>query len=235
LADRLRDLSLTVEERPLLRFAPPSDWTELDNAIDALRDGYYPTIVFTSPRAAESFRARWLTRGLDWPSARSRDVAVWGVGPGTAKALDAVLGVARLPNADSVGRVGAAAALAEALARSRVAGRVLFPCGDHRRNELPSRLRAAGITVDEVVCYHSVLAEVEDARAAASGAAVLVVVSPLVVGLLAGACPSAPRPALVAIGPTTRDACAAAGWPAEAVAAHPTVDAVNAAVRSLLL
>jgi uroporphyrinogen-III synthase len=113
-------------------------------------------------------------------------------------------------------------------------GCVLFPCGDHRRDELPARLRAAGIAVDEVVCYGTVLASAEEARDVAADAAVLVVASPTVAKLLAHACATEPRPAIVAIGPTTAEACRAAGWPAGAVAAHPTVDAVRTAVRSLL-
>ncbi len=65
------------------------------------------------------------------------------------------------------GGSGAAAALAAAMLEAGVAGPVLFPCGEIRRDELPTRLRHEGIEVDEVVCYRSVLADEAAARAAA--------------------------------------------------------------------
>ena len=50
LADRLRDLPLLVEERPLLTFAPPLDWAPMDLALADL--SRYDALAFTSPRAA---------------------------------------------------------------------------------------------------------------------------------------------------------------------------------------
>jgi uroporphyrinogen-III synthase len=115
-----------------------------------------------------------------------------------------------------------------------VTGPVLFPCGEIRREELPGRLRGAGIEVDEVVCYRSVLAGETAARAAAARAAILVVASPSVAELLAGTSAPGARPRMLAVGPTTAAAARAAGWPPEAVAARPDVEALLAGVRSLL-
>jgi uroporphyrinogen-III synthase len=111
---------------------------------------------------------------------------------------------------------------------------VLYPCGEIRRDELPTRLRHEGIEVDEVVCYRAVLADEEMARAAAERAAILVVASPRVADLLARVSPAGARPRMLAVGPTTAAAARASGWPPAAVAARPDIEALLSGVRSLL-
>jgi uroporphyrinogen-III synthase len=243
LVERLRQLPVAVEERPLVRFAPPDDWAPLDRALDA--DGVYSAIAFTSPRAAEAFAARIAERGAKRGAEHSADrfasgssPEIWAAGAGTARALAGAVRAVRTPSEHEVGRHGAAAALADALLEAGLGargGRVLFPCGDHRRDELPARLRGGGAEVDEVVCYRSVLAGEGEAREAAGRAAVLVVASPSVANLLARACPPEVRPALLAVGPVTAAASRASGWPAAAVAEHPTAEAVAVAAQALLL
>jgi uroporphyrinogen-III synthase len=88
--------------------------------------------------------------------------------------------------------------------------------------------------VQVVVCYRSVLAAVTVARGAAERALVLVVARPSVADLLARACPTGVRPALVAVGPTTAAAARASGWPPAGVASRPTADALAAAVRAVV-
>jgi uroporphyrinogen-III synthase len=117
----------------------------------------------------------------------------------------------------------------------KAAGPVLFPCGEAHREELPSVLRSAGVLVDEVVCYRSVLADITDARVAAELGTILIVASPTVANLLAQACPrGGNRPGLLAVGPTTADAARAAGWPPAAVASEPSARGLAAAVKGLL-
>ena len=130
--------------------------------------------------------------------------------------------------------MGAAAAVAAEMLREGIAGPVLFPCGEIRRDELPTRLRQEGIEVDEVVCYRSIVAGEEAARGAVRRAGILIVASPTVAELLARASAPTPRPPLLAVGPTTAAAARAAGWSPAAVAEHPDVDALVAEVRSLL-
>jgi uroporphyrinogen-III synthase len=115
-----------------------------------------------------------------------------------------------------------------------VRGPVLFPCGDIRRDELSTRLRADGVEVEEAVCYRSVLAGEAAARRAAERARILIVASPSVADLLAGACPPGLRPPLLAVGPTTAATARASGWVPAAVATKPTVDALVDEVRALL-
>jgi uroporphyrinogen-III synthase len=96
-------------------------------------------------------------------------------------------------------------------------------------------LRDAGVAVDEVVCYRSVLAGELEARRAAQRAQIAIVASPSVADLLARACPPGDRPALLAVGPTTAAAALASGWPPAGVAARPTAEALAAGVRAIML
>ena len=223
LIEALRSVPVAVEERPLMSFASPLDWSPVDRAIAEL--SRFDAVAVTSPRAARAFAER-LGPGPALGSA-------WAAGSGTAAALGAALGPVRTPPADEVGRHGAAAALARAMLEAGVRGPVLFPCGEVRREELPARLRAEEIEVTEVVCYRSVLAGEIAAREAAERARVLLVASPSVADLLARACPPGVRPAMLAVGPTTAAAARASGWPPAAVASRPTVSALVGGVRSL--
>jgi uroporphyrinogen-III synthase len=228
LVEGLRDIPVAVEVCPLMSFAPPLDWVPVDAALRELTR--FGALAFTSPRSARAFADRWATLGATAPHPGS----VWAAGAGTADALGDGLGPIRRPDERDVGKSGAARALAEAMVAAGVRGPVLFPCGDHRRDELPARLRDAGMEVVEVVGYRTVLAGEVDARRAAERAQVLVVASPSVADLLARACPPGARPALLAVGPTTAAAARGSGWPPAAVAARPTAAALVAEVRMLM-
>lgn len=225
LADALRELPVHVIEIPLLAFAQPLDWGDVDRALRRL--ARYQAVAFTSPRAATAFLDR------AGPEAE-RLPPVWAGGRGTAGALAGLADGVRAAPENEVGRVGAAAALASAMLGAGVNGRVLFPCGDVRRDELPTRLRRQGVEVDEVVCYRSVIAGETTAREAVRSAGILMVASPTVAELLARVSAPTPRPPLLAVGPTTAAAARAAGWTPAAVAARPDVESLVAAVSSLL-
>jgi uroporphyrinogen-III synthase len=231
LAEALRALSVDVVEIPLLDFAPPMDWSEVDRAIGELQR--YRAVAFTSPRAAVAFARRLEESRRDAPP------PLWAAGRGTARALATLANDVRTASPEEVGRMGAAAALAAAMVRDGVAGPVLFPCGEIRRgeirrDELPTRLRQEGIEVDEVVCYRPVIGSESEARDALRRAGILIVASPTVAELLARVSASTPRPPLLAVGPTTAAAARAAGWSPAAVAARPEVEALVAEVSSLL-
>lgn len=232
LVEALQRLPVPVEEHPLLTFSPPLDWHPVDDAVGRLER--YDAVAFTSPRAAAAFRER-LSGRRELDRSAGKVPPVWAAGPGTAAALEGFLEPVRTPSERSVGELGAAAALAPAMLAAGVRGPVLYPCGDLRRDELPARLRDEGVEVDELVCYRSVLAGEAAARHAAERAGVLIVASPSVADLLARACPAGLRPHLVAVGPTTAAAARASGWRPDAVAKRPTVDALAACVRTVLL
>jgi uroporphyrinogen-III synthase len=231
LAAALKEIPVAVEERPLMSFAPPLDWSPLDRALERPKE--YGAVVFTSPRAAQTFAERLGTLGMTWRPGPGMPV-VWSAGPATSAALQGALGSVRLPAGRKTGKLGAAKALARGMLEENVSGPVLFPCGESHRDELPAELRNNAIDVEEIVCYRSVLAAVPEARLAASRGTVLVVASPSVAGLLARACPRGPRPELLAVGPTTADSARAAGWPPAAVAPEPSTRALASAIRSLL-
>jgi uroporphyrinogen-III synthase len=232
LAESLRAIPVGVEEVPLMTFAPPLDWRPVDTAVRDL--GRYAAVAFTSPRSAHAFAERMAMLG-GAPAAPQ----TWAAGAGTAQALGGAFGEVRQPDEREVGKRGAAAALASELAAALHAagpnGPVLFPCGDTRRDELPSRLRDDGIAVEEVVCYRSVLAGESETRRAIQRVQIVVVASPSVADLLARACPPGVRPALLAVGPTTAAAARSSGWPPASVAKRPTTEALVAGVRALML
>jgi uroporphyrinogen-III synthase len=229
LSEILRELSIELEVRPLLSFEPPADWGPLDAAI--ARRGNYAAVALTSPRAAEAMAERIEASRTSWEKTGPE---VWVSGPATAEGLRGKAGPVRKPDAPARPHASAAAALARTMVDARVGSPVLFPCGDRRRDELPVMLRSHGIQVDEVVCYRSVLATPQEARAAAAAGNLLIVASPSVATLLAETCPAASRPRLVAIGTATAEAALAGGWSPAAIAAQPSAPAVAAAVSGVL-
>jgi uroporphyrinogen-III synthase len=231
LTQALKAIPIGVEEHPLMSFAPPGDWAEVDRALE--RASGYGAVAFTSPRAAEAVAKRIEIGRRPWPGGQSKP-SVWAGGPATAAALGDALGAVRIPSESDTARWGAAGALARAMLDAGVVSPVLFLCGETHRDALPERLRGRGIDVDEVVCYKSVLASGSAARAAAAHATVLIVSSPSVADLLADACAPDERPDLVAVGPTTAATARDRGWPPAAMAPLPSVAAVTAAVQSVL-
>jgi uroporphyrinogen-III synthase len=228
----LQAIPVAVEEHPLMSFAPPLDWRPVDAALDRL--DRYNAVVFTSPRSARAFFDRVIAAGRQMAFESPGGPAVWVGGAGTAAALGNLALPLHTPDGQLTGSLGTAGALVRAMLDAGVRGAVLFPCGDIRRDELPTRLRDDGIEVEEVVCYRSLLAGEAEARRAAERGQVLVVASPSVADLLARACPPGARPALLAVGPTTAAAARASGWPPAGVAARPTAEALAAGVRTLL-
>jgi uroporphyrinogen III methyltransferase / synthase len=231
LVETLSALPLRVEECPLITFEAPPDWAPLDLALDRLSS--YGAIAVTSPRAATSFADRIVPRrNTSWP--RNNPPVLWAAGAATAAGLRDLASRVRTPGPERTGSIGAAAGLALAMIEGGAVGPVLFPCGNNHRDELPDRLRRAGIEVDEVVCYTSTLSGVAGAQAAAERATIVVVASPSVAHLLAQACPPGSRPDLIAAGPTTAASARASGWIPAATATDSTAEAVGAAVREVL-
>lgn len=232
LGERLRELRVHVRERPLLTFAPPESWTEVDAAIARLDQ--FRTLVVTSPRGAAALVDRLVHAGRPLPR-RDGTLDVWAAGATTAAALGARLGPVRTPARDLLRRMGASAAIARTLlAEASSTGPVLYACGADRRDELPTLLTAAGMQVHEVVCYRTVLATEAAARAAVAHADIVIVSSPSVASLLARSCPPGLRPELLAVGPTTAERARSAGWVPAAIAERPDADALTAGVRALL-
>lgn len=226
LDERLAAAGHEVRRVPLLSFEPPPTFDALDAALVQIR--HYAAVAVTSPRAATALAERVRAGGhapLHTPT--------WAVGERTAAPLREVCDEVHVVTSTG-GEQGAAESLAAGMLASRVRGAVLFPCGELRRDTLPRLLAGAGCRVDEVLCYRTVLPSPEAARDALGRAHLLVVGSPSVAELLAGAIPEPERPLLVAVGPTTGAAAEAAGWIPDATSARPTVDAIAGACLTLL-
>lgn len=224
----LPDPPFHVRRHPLLALLPPPDPAALPRA---LADGKWSAIACTSPRAAAVLGPLLAAGPADGPP-------VWAVGPGTARALGAAGPRLRVPPTPE-GTTGAAEGLAAAMLGAGVTGRVLFVAGDPHRPELPARLADAGIATETVIAYRQVPVADVELLAALSRADLLVVGSPALVGALAAQGDDARQAGCVALGPTTAEACRAAGLPLVAVAepssARGVADAVRRAARDLSL
>ena len=109
----------------------------------------YGGLLLTSPRAVEAFAEalRWLPN----QSAAWTAKPVFAVGPRTSEALRQ-LGFQ--PQGEEAGN---AEALADVLEQSAAGldGRLLFLCGDRRRDTLPERLQNAEIAFEECIVYRT--------------------------------------------------------------------------------
>lgn len=225
----LAGVPVVVHRAPLARFEPPARWDQVDATLGRIAE--YDAVAVTSPRAAAALAARCTLLRID----ASTLPVVWASGARSAEPLAAAGARVRVAAAAVVGEQGAASALAAALLAAAVGPRVLFACGVPHRPTLLDALRAGGVEVDEAVCYRTALASTAEAARAVARADLLLVASPAVARLLADALPGdAVRPPLVAVGPTTAEAAADAGWPAAAVADAPLGEAAAAAVASLV-
>ncbi len=151
------------------------------------------------------------------------------VGPATAAAL-----TRGGRDADFVARGGSGAALAEELPAAP-GDRVILLRSDRADAELPRRLKARGIAVEEIATYRTI-PRVEPAPAAATALAAgaidaVLVASPSAVQGLANTCGrDLGRASLISIGSTTTRAARAAGLPVAAEAAHPSARGLVAAL-----
>jgi uroporphyrinogen-III synthase len=207
---------------PLLTFESSEFWPALSASLAAV--DRFGAVAISSPRSAALY-AKAVRE------ARVVSPPVWATGPGTARELRRLNPVHFV---ESPARDGAAAALARMMVMHGVPGPVLFPCGEHHRDVLPSTLRDAGIEVEEFVCYRAVIAPEEMLRESAASGDVIIVGSGRVARALAAAVPSVARPALVALGPVTAAAAFVAGWQAVAVADKPTIPSLLQALDGTL-
>ena len=232
LAAMLRGHGAEPLETPLIEIRPPAELGELDRAVAGLAAGRYAWTALTSRNAVEALRARVEAAGLDARALAGTRLAV--VGPATESALRGWGLVA-----DLVPPEATAAALGTAIPPPAAAtrqGRVLLPRGDLARPELPDALAAKGWSLDEVVAYRTVpRAELDpDLRKRIDAGRVQWVAftsSSTVTGFLgAYGGPPPARVRVAAIGPTTADACRAAGIRIDALAAEHTVPGLVAAI-----
>jgi len=101
------------------------------------------TVVFTSRNAVEAVAFELEDQEPDW--------SIYCVGNKTKELAAEYFGEEKIyGSADNAGE------LAELIIEEGVAHEVIFFCGDQRRDELPTRLRANNIEVNEIVVYQTV-------------------------------------------------------------------------------
>lgn len=216
--EALGDEGAAAVEFPVLRFEGPTDGAPLARAFEALAEGAYRAVAFTSQNGVARFFDGLDARGLDARAfGRAKVVAI---GPATAAALKA-----RGVRPDAVAKEfigeGVARAVADLLGGEIMGARVLLARAEVARDALPAALRAMGAAVDVVAAYRTVAApadEVEALRASLRAGeldAVTFTSSSTVTNLCDALGPDAPalltRAVVASIGPVTSETARARG------------------------
>ena len=144
LAGPLRDLGATVLLQPAIEIGPPESWTEVDQAIDSLKE--YDTIIFCSHNGVQSFLGRLMERGKDVRELANTTIAV--VGRKTADSLSQYH-----LRADVVPHEFRAESLAKELASNAAGKRILIVRASRGKDVLAQSLESSGAKVSQVVAY----------------------------------------------------------------------------------
>ena len=132
---------------PTIQVVPPPDWTDLDNAIEAIDQ--YDWIIFTSVNGVDFFFRRLFEKGLDVRALGHIKTAT--IGPATADRLRT-----RGLKSDIVPQSYRAESVVEAFTAVPVKGRrILLPRAKAARSVLPVELTRMGASVDEVTAYET--------------------------------------------------------------------------------
>jgi uroporphyrinogen-III synthase len=236
LCAELRARGANVKLLPLIAFAPPESFAELDGALQRLET--FDRILFTSANAVQAVARRHRELGMTI-AGEGKKTKVAAVGPATSRAAeDAGFAV------EYVAAEHSGLALAEELKKEVRGKDVFLPRSDRANPDLPAALRRAGAKVTEVIAYRTVAPNKADRdrvnevlKADIDG---ILFFSPSAVGnflelvdkkrleKLQG------RAVMVAIGPTTAGALSAAGIARIAWATDTTADAVIKALEGHL-
>jgi len=148
LCAELRACRAQVKLLPLIAFAPPESFAELDAALQRLES--FDWLLFTSGNAVQAVARRMRELGLRTPG-ESQQPKVGAVGPATSRAAED----AGFP-VEYVAAEHSGAGLAAEL-KDQVKGRSVFlPRSDRANPDLPEALKRLGAKVMEVVAYRTV-------------------------------------------------------------------------------
>ncbi len=144
---RLNDLGAECLEFPTIRIGPPSDWSEMDQAIRRIEE--YNWIFFTSSNGVRFFLDRMEYLHLDLRLLKGIKIGV--IGPATAQALSEYH-----LKADLIPEKFQAEHLLEALSQIPLANlKVLIPRAEQAREVLPEGLKQMGAEVLIVPAYQT--------------------------------------------------------------------------------
>lgn len=217
-------LGAHVSVMPLVDFAPPEDWSELDEQLRQL-DGF-DAILFLSKNAVRYIFARLRELGVKCESGGSSKHLIAAVGPATARALEQ-----EGMHADYVAKHHSGDSLARELRPSLSGRRVLLPRSDRGDHAVTQALRKSGAEVTEVVAYRTVAPAMDSTeldRLRRGEADALVFASPSAFHNLCDSIGGenvvsmSARTRFVAIGPTTAIAIRRAGARVEIEASEAT-------------
>jgi uroporphyrinogen-III synthase len=160
-AEQSGELQRMLEQRgaevllfPLVRFAPPEDSSQLDEALRRVHS--FDVIVFLSANAVRFFCAR--ARDLGLAFAKKDDIPrIAAVGPATSQALAAAgISVDYIPSQPS------AEALAREFGQSLSGRSILLPRSDLGDDAIVAALAQIGAQVAEVIAYRTRMPEKHD-------------------------------------------------------------------------
>ena len=230
----LQTLGAEVFFLTMVAFAPPENWTAIDEHLRRL--DRFDAIVFLSANSARYVLGRAHTLGIELEKKKSNlHLFIAAVGPATARAIEKGGSCA-----DYVAREHTGHGLAAEL-RDKLAGRaVLLPRSDRGNEDVPQAFRDVGARVTEFVAYKTVLPETFDRklldRVRRAEIDVVVFASPSAVqnfAALLGAADLAKLAAHVtfaAIGPTTAQALRDAALPVSVQAEDSSAAALASAL-----
>ncbi|NTV38540.1 MAG: uroporphyrinogen-III synthase [Demequinaceae bacterium] len=231
LADAVGEAGAEALEVEFLAIAPAGDPLLLERAVRDWSAGRYEWMTFTSRNAVLAMATTASALGLSLTRAMPT-AKVAAVGDASRSVCEAVgVPVALIP----------ATATAQGLVADfpEGTGRVLVPLGDRAPETVATGLALKGWSVDAIEAYRTVAGAgltAEQARGLAQGTVdAVLLTSGSMATLLAAACPDVhPSTTMVAMGPTTAAAAAAAGLAVTAVAERPTYEALVATLISLI-
>ena len=132
---------------PTIRIEPPSDWSELDKALERLET--YSWLIFTSANGVHFFFERLREKGGDVRSLKG--IKICCIGPATAAQIES-----RGIRADLVPGEFIAEGILKSFASMDLTGRkILIPRAAKARDVLPQGLRRQGAQVDVAVTYRT--------------------------------------------------------------------------------
>ncbi len=141
LLNEARDANVEIEILSFIETEFLKDITvqqEIENALL-----YSATVVFTSMNAVEAVALQMEEQQPEWN--------IYCIGNTTHDLVVKYFGVQPV-----AGRASNAAELAELITENDSINKVLFFCGDHRRDELPDILREHSIEVNEIIVYETI-------------------------------------------------------------------------------
>ncbi len=171
----LKTLGALPVEFPTIRIVLPSDWTQLDNALQRLYSSNstkqasgnaytYDWLVFTSANGVHICLQR--LQQLGYEPHNLRHVRIATIGPATAEALT-VYGLTADVIPDAYVAEGVAEAIIEDARQHNIvfAGqRILLARAAEARKVLAEMLHEAGALVDDIPAYYTLSAAVDDER-----------------------------------------------------------------------